>query len=44
MEDMARKEVIKTLRNKVPVEYIRDQYFEDTGELPAEFRMPPCFK
>jgi DNA primase len=40
VEDMARKEVIKTLRNKVPVEYIRDQYFEDTGELPAEFRMP----
>ena len=40
VEDMARKEVIKTLRNKVPVEYIRDQYFEDTGELPTEFRMP----
>ena len=39
VEDMARKEVIKTLRNKVPVEYIRDQYFEDTGELPAEFRL-----
>jgi DNA primase len=40
VEDMARKEVIKTLRNKVPVEYIRDQYFEDTEELPAEFRKP----
>jgi DNA primase len=39
VEDMARKEVIKTLRNKVPVEYIRDQYFEDTAELPAEFRL-----
>jgi len=38
VEDMARKEVIKTLRNKVPVEYIRDQYFEDTEEVPAEFR------
>jgi len=38
VEDMARKEVIKTLRNKVPVEYIRDQYFEDTEELPAEGR------
>lgn len=40
VEDMARKEVIKTLRNKVPVEYIRDQYFEDTEEHPAEFRIP----
>ncbi len=41
VEDMARKEVIKTLRNKVPVEYIRDQYSEDSGEFPAEFRMSP---
>jgi DNA primase len=40
VEDMARKEVIKTLRNKVPVEYIRDQYAEDTEALPAEGRMP----
>jgi DNA primase len=30
VEDMTRKEVIKALRNKVPVEYIRDQF--DTGE------------
>jgi hypothetical protein len=37
---MARKEVIKTLRNKVPVEYIRDQYFEDSAELPQELRIP----
>ncbi|MFY9800728.1 MAG: DNA primase DnaG [Methanoregula sp.] len=41
VEDMARKEVIKTLRNKVPVEYIRDQYFEDSYEFPAELRIPP---
>jgi DNA primase len=40
VEDMARKEVIKTLRNKVPVEYIRDQYFEDSAELPLELRIP----
>jgi DNA primase len=40
VEDMARKEVIKTLRNKVPVEYIRDQYFEDSAELPQEQRIP----
>jgi hypothetical protein len=37
---MARKEVIKTLRNKVPVEYVRDQYFEDSAELPQELRSP----
>ncbi len=36
---MTRKEVIKTLRNKVPVEYVRDQYFEDAAELPAELRI-----
>ena len=35
VEDMTRKEVIKTLRNKVPVEYVRDQYFETSAELPA---------
>ena len=40
VEDMTRKEVIKTLRNKVPVEYVRDQYFEDAAELPAELRIP----
>jgi len=38
VEDMTRKEVIKTLRNKVPVEYVRDQYFEDSAELPPEVR------
>ena len=40
VEDMTRKEVIKTLRNKVPVEYVRDQYFEDTAELPSDLRRP----
>jgi len=40
VEDMTRKEVIKTLRNKVPVEYIRDQYFENSAELPADLRAP----
>ena len=38
VEDMTRKEVIKTLRNKVPVEYVRDQYFEDSAELPLELK------
>lgn len=36
VEDMTRKEVIKTLRNKVPVEYVREQYFEGAAELPAD--------
>ncbi len=40
VEDMARKEVIKTLRNKVPVEYIRDQYFEDSAEIPSDLKIP----
>jgi len=40
VEDMTRKEVIKTLRNKVPVEYVRDQYFETSAELPADLRVP----
>jgi DNA primase len=39
VEDMTRKEVIKTLRNKVPVEYVRDQYFETSAELPQDFRI-----
>jgi DNA primase len=38
VEDMTSKEVIKTLRNKVPIEYVRDQYFEDSSELPPELR------
>jgi DNA primase len=38
VEDMSRKEVIKTLRNKVPVEYVREQYFEDSAEFPLEPR------
>jgi DNA primase len=40
VEDMARKEVIKTLRNKVPVEYIREQYFEESAELTPDQKMP----
>ncbi len=38
VEDMTSKEVIKTLRNKVPVEYVRDQYFENSAELPPELK------
>ncbi len=31
VEDMARKEIIKALRNKIPVEYVRDQYHATEG-------------
>lgn len=42
VEDMSKKEVIKTLRNKVPVDYVRDQYFENAAELPADLRGSPA--
>jgi len=38
VEDMTRKEVIKTLRNKVPVEYVREHYFEESAELPQDLK------
>jgi len=37
VEDMTRKEIIKALRNKVPVEYVRDQFY---GDVPGEKRVP----
>ena len=39
VEDMTRKEVIKALRNKVPVEYVRDQFL--TGEEAVSGGMTP---
>ncbi len=41
VEDMTRKEIIKSLRNKVPVEYVREQYF--TGELDDQEERIPAF-
>ena len=38
VEDMTRKEVIKTLRNKVPVEYVREHYFEDSSGLVQDLK------
>jgi len=32
VEDMARKEILKALRNKVPAEYVRDQIFGEGSE------------
>ncbi len=35
VEDMTRKEIIKALRNKIPVEYVREQYYAEDGERRA---------
>jgi DNA primase len=32
VEDMGRKEIIKALRNKVPVDYIKEQFMEEESE------------
>jgi len=37
VEDMSRKEIIKALRNKVPVEYVREQEAEEEETGAAEF-------
>ena len=36
VEDLSRKEIIKALRNKIPVEYIREQEPEEAGAESAE--------
>jgi DNA primase len=41
VEDMTRKEIIKALRNKIPVEYVKEQYFEESpGEEPPKEQKP----
>jgi DNA primase len=42
VEDMTRKEVTKALRNKVPIEYVRGQYFSEEGQgtLPGHEESP----
>ncbi len=38
VEDLSRKEIVKALRNKVPVEYVRDQFekeLQKTGQSPV---------
>ena len=40
VEDLTRKEVIKALRNKVPVEYVRDQFFTDEEDGPPVVEIP----
>jgi hypothetical protein len=39
---MTRKEIIKSLRNKVPVEYVREQYF--SGDLEGQEEDMPSFR
>lgn len=42
VEDMTRKEIIKALRNKVPAEYLNEQYFEERrNEEPQKGEIPP---
>ncbi|WP_298668771.1 DNA primase DnaG [uncultured Methanofollis sp.] len=36
VEELTRKEVVKSLRNKVPTEYVRDQLTDTREEIPAE--------
>jgi DNA primase len=38
VEDMSRKEIIKALRNKIPAEYVKEQYSEE--EESAEEKIP----
>lgn len=41
VEDMSRKEIIKALRNKIPVEYVREQYYAEDGERRPIAKAPP---
>jgi 5S rRNA maturation endonuclease (ribonuclease M5) len=41
VEDMTRKEIIKALRNKIPVEYVREQYYAEDGERRPIAKAPP---
>lgn len=40
VEELTRKEVVKSLRNKVPTEYVRDQMTDTKEEAPAEAAIP----
>jgi DNA primase len=37
VEDLGRKEIIKSLRNKVPVEYVKEQLFGESADAGASF-------
>jgi DNA primase len=41
VEEMSRKEITKALRNKIPVEFVREQHAQREGEKPSrEFPLP----
>jgi DNA primase len=40
VEDMSRKEIIKALRNKIPAEYVREQYSEEEGSAGEQVPEP----
>ncbi len=41
VEDMSRKEIIKALRNKIPVEYVRERSYAEEGERRSIAKVPP---
>jgi DNA primase len=40
VEEMSRKEITKALRNKIPVEFVREQYAQREGEKPFREMQP----
>ena len=41
VEDLSRKEIVKALRNKVPIEYVRDQVDRDIRKIPSAHGIQP---
>ncbi|MDO8841873.1 DNA primase DnaG [Methanocalculus sp.] len=41
VEDLSRKEIVKALRNKVPVEYVRDQIDRETRKTGSQYGAQP---
>jgi len=41
VEDLSRKEIVKALRNKVPIEYVRDQVNRDIRKIPSDHGIQP---
>jgi len=41
VEDLSRKEIVKALRNKVPIEYVRDQVNRDIRKVPSDHGIQP---
>ncbi len=41
VEDLSRKEIVKALRNKMPIEYVRDQVNRDIRKIPSDHGIQP---